>query len=811
MKFTLSWLKDHLDTDASLDTLVTTLSAIGLEVEGVEDSGKALGAFVVARITEAKPHPDADRLQVVKVEAGPKKPAVEVVCGAPNARAGLIGVFAPIGTYVPGSDITLVKRAVRGVTSNGMMCSAAELQLSDEADGIIELSEDFSDKIGTPYVAAAGLDDPVIDVAITPNRPDCTGVRGIARDLAAAGLGKLKPEPKLAKVEGKTSPSIKVALKFDAKTKDACPVFAARMITGVKNSKSPEWMQQRLRAVGLRPINALVDITNYVAHDRGRPLHVYDADKLKGTVHARMGKKGESFVALDGNAYDVDSEMCVIADDSGPLGLGGVIGGEASGATEETTNVLIESAWFSPLRTAATGRATGLITDARYRFERGVDPASVMPGLDLATHWILQLASGTPSKATVAGAVPEPKNVIEFDPDRVAKLTGLKVPAKNISARLKALGFQIDGKGNQLKVSVPSWRPDIHGPADLVEEVVRLEGLDDIPATPLPRQSGVAKPVLTGTQNRVRLTRRVLASRGMVECVTWSFIPEDRAKRFGGGLAELQLENPISIDLAAMRPSLLPGLLDALHRNHNRGFHDAALFEIGQTYSGAKPDQQHLLASGVRIGTATLAGSGRHWQGEGHDVGLYDVKADLSAALAAMRIDINNAQITRDAPEWYHPGRSGTVRLGPKRVLAHFGDIHPAILRDFDLDGPVAGFEVMIDNLPQEKKKSSRAKSPLPGSDLLPVHRDFAFVVDQGVDAADIIRAAEKAEKNLISGIKVFDVFSGGDLAKDNKKSIAIEVTLQPKDETLTDGDIETVSQSIIASVSNATGGVIRS
>ena len=811
MKFTLSWLKDHLETDAALDTILTTLSAIGLEVESVDDPGETLAAFTVARITGAKPHPDADRLQIVQVEAEPGKPTLEVVCGAPNARKGLIGVFAPIGTYVPGIDITLVKRAVRGVTSNGMMCSGAELQLSDDSDGILDLPAEMSAHIGKPYIEVAGLDDPVIDVAITPNRPDCTGVRGIARDLAAAGLGTLKPEPKLSKVEGQTDSKIKIALKFDAKTKDACPVFAARMVTGVKNTASPDWLQARLRAVGLRPINALVDVTNYVAHDRGRPLHVYDADTLTGTVHARMGKAGESFTALDDNDYAVDSSMCVIADNDGPLGLGGVIGGESSGATEATKNVLIESAWFSPTRTAATGRKTGLITDARYRFERGVDPASVLPGLDLATHWILKLCGGTPSKAAVAGTVPDPTRSISFDPAHVEQLTGVAVTTKDIKRILSDLGCEVTGKGKALTVVVPSWRPDIHGPADLVEEVVRIVGLDRIPATPLPRASGVATPVLTTNQRRTRRVRRVLASRGMVECVTWSFIPQAEAEHFGGGLPELQLANPISVELSTMRPSLVPGLLAALARNRNRGFQDAALYEVGQSYSGEKPEDQHLIAGGARIGSETLEGGGRHWRTPLVPVDVFDAKGDMAAALAAMGIDIGKAQITRDAPDWYHPGRSGTVRLGPKRILAQFGEIHPGTLRLFDLEGPVAAFEIFIDQLPAEKKKASRAKPALPINDLLPVRRDFAFVVDKSVEAGAILRAAAQVDKTLISEINVFDVFDGGALAKDHKKSVAIEVLLQPNDETLTEKAIEAVSEKIVSSVAKATGAVIRS
>lgn len=561
MKFTLSWLKDHLETDASLDQISTTLSAIGLEVDGIENLGEQLGAFRIAKVLEAKPHPDADRLQVLQVETEPGKPPLEVVCGAPNARAGMLGVFAPIGTYVPGSGITLEKRPVRGVVSNGMMCSAAEMELSDDSEGIIEVSEEFAGQVGTAYVAALGLDDPVIEVGLTPNRPDCTGVRGIARDLAAAGLGELKPEPKLGGVEGDYDCPVAIDLEFSEADADACPVFAGRYVRGVSNGPSPQWLQNRLKSVGLRPINALVDVTNYISYDRGRPLHVYDADKLTGGVRARLGREGESFLGLDGKTYVVDDTMCVIADDKGPLGLGGIMGGEDTGCTEATQNVLIESAWFDPLRTAATGRKTGLVTDARYRFERGVDPASVLPGLDLATDMILKLAGGTPSRANVAGKPPEPDVKIQFETARVAKLTGLELSDAAIKAILDALGCEVSGKGGKLTVKVPSWRPDIFGPADLVEEVVRIAGIDTVPSTPLPRMHGVARPVLTSNQSRVRRTRRTLAGRGLTEAITWSFITKEEAEAFGGGDETLTLANPISVEMSVMRPSLLPGCL----------------------------------------------------------------------------------------------------------------------------------------------------------------------------------------------------------------------------------------------------------
>lgn len=809
MKFTLSWLKDHLETKASLDEIVEKLSAIGLEVEEVVDPGAKLGAFRIAKIVEAKKHPNADKLQVVQVEVEPGKPLYEVVCGAPNARAGMVAVFAPIGTYVPGLDVTLVEKPVRGIVSNGMMCSAAELELADDSEGILDLPAEWADKVGERYIDVAGLNDPVIDVSLTPNRPDCTGVRGIARDLAAAGLGKLKPEPKLGPINETFDCGLSLAREFDDETADACPVFADRTVRGVKNGPSPDWLQNRLRAVGLRPINALVDVTNYISQDRGRPLHVYDANKIKGGIHVRLGKAGEKFLGLDGKEHEVDETMCVIADDNGVLGLGGVIGGEASGSTEQTTNVVIESAYFDPLRTASTGRKTGLVTDARYRFERGVDPASVMPGLDLATDMILKLCGGEPSKAKVAGKVPAKKTVIAFDPARVAKLTGLQLKDAEIKGILEKLGCELDAKGKTLKVTVPTWRPDIHGPADLVEEVVRIAGLDRVPPTPLARTAGIALPVLTDRQRRARRGRRALAARGLVEAVTWSFIQRSEAQAFGGGSDALELANPISSEMSSMRPSLLPGLLTAAQRNRNRGFADVALFELGQAYRGEAPEDQYLAASGVRTGTAKLSGSGRHWDGAAKDVDVFDAKADVFAVLASLGFDPAKAQVTRDAPKWYHPGRSGTLRLGPKVVLAHFGELHPATLKALDVAAPAVAFEVFLDALPPEKKKS-RAKPPLQAADLLPVTRDFAFVLDAGVPAGDVVRAALAADKALIESVSVFDVFEGGALREQGKKSLAIEVTLQPTSETLTDKEIEAISEKVIAAVKKATGGEIR-
>jgi phenylalanyl-tRNA synthetase beta chain len=807
MKFTLSWLKDHLDTEASLDQITTKLSSIGLEVEGVENPAEKLSPFTIARVVEAKPHPNADRLRVCRVETG--KGVVEVVCGAPNARTGMIGVFAPVGAFIPGTRITLDKRPVRGVVSNGMLVSERELELSDEHEGIIELDARHAADVGKRYIDVMGLDDPVIDAKLTPNRPDCTGVRGIARDLAAAGLGKLEAEPKLGTVEGSFDCPVDIRLEFSKDTADACPVFAGRYVRGVGNCPSPAWLQRRLTAVGLRPISVLVDITNYISLDRGRPLHVYDADKLKGAIRARLGKAGDRFLALDGKEYLIDAEMCVIADDSGALGLGGIIGGESSGCTAATKNVLIECAYFDPRRTAATGRRAGVQTDARYRFERGVDPAFVGPGLDLATDMILKLAGGTPSKARIAGAPPVRRTVIPFDLGRIEKLGGLKIKPAEARSILSALGFTISGKGNEVEaMTVPSWRPDLHGPADLVEEVLRIVGLDRVPGVPMPRLHGVTGAVLTESQRRARRARRLLAGRGLTEAITWSFIAREQARLFGGGAEALEIANPISVEMSSMRPGLLPGLLMAAQRNRNRGFADAALFELGQAYRGIEPGDQLLLASGIRMGSAQLVGHGRHWSGSARAADAFDVKADAMALLAALGLDIEKVQIARDAPGWFHPGHSGTVRLGPKLVLAHFGAFHPGVLKALDLAPPVAGFEVYLDALPTERRRS-RARPPLAAAHLLPVHRDFAFVLDESVAAADVIKAAASADKALIADVTVFDVFSGEALGV-GKKSLAVEVTLQPTDKTLTDAEIEAIAERIIARVRQATGGEIR-
>ena len=804
MKFTLSWLKDHLETDASLDEIVETLTMIGLEVEEVIDPSKKLAPFHIAKVLDAKPHPNADRLKVLTVDAGSGEP-LQIVCGAPNARAGLVGVLARPGDYVPGIDVTLSVGKIRDVESFGMMCSERELELSDEHNGIIDLPEDAP--VGASYAAWAGLDDPVIDIAITPNRSDCLGVHGVARDLAATGLGKLI-EPRREPVHGDGPCPVSVTLAF-GDTPSLCPAFGLRLVKGVKNGPSPKWMQQRLIAIGLRPINALVDITNYMTYDRGRPLHVFDAAKVAGNLVVRRGRAGEKILALDGKEYAVDPSMCVIADDKGLESIAGVMGGELSGCSEETTDVLIESALWEPINIAQTGRKLGLNSDARYRFERGVDPAFMIQGLEEATRLVVDMCGGTASDMEIAGEVPDHDHIVDFPLAEVKRLSGLEVSPAEIKVFLTRLGFWVSGTGSIWKVAVPSWRPDIEGKADLVEEVVRIVGVDKVPTTPLPRLDTVGRQVLTTGQIRRNKARRMLAARGLNEAVTWSFIPHAHATLFGGGQDEVVLANPISSDMSDMRPSLIPGLLSAAQRNADRGNGDVALFEVGQVFLSDKPEDQKMVATGVRRGTAVMTGAGRHWSGSAPTVSVYDAKADAIAALEAIGAPTGNLQVFAEASDWYHPGRSGTLRLGPKNVLASFGEMHPKVLKALDVEGPIVAFEVHLDAVPQPKGKSGRSKGALAISGLTPVRRDFAFVVDEDIEAEKLLRAARSADKALIQNVNVFDIYRGTGVPE-GKKSIAIDVTLQPVEKTLTEEDIEAIAGKIVAGVEKATGGTLR-
>lgn len=806
MKFTLSWLKDHLETTASFDEIVETLTRIGLEVEGVEDKAKTLAPYTIAYVISAEQHPNADRLRVCMVDTGAGSP-IQVVCGAPNARTGMKSVFAPPGTYIPGKNITLGVGTIRGVESAGMLCSAAELEISEDHDGIIDLPEDAP--VGTAYASYAGLDDPVIEINLTPNRPDCTSIYGIARDLAAAGLGTLKSADVPA-IQGKGACPVSVTLDLSGEDAKLCPAFALRLVRGVKNGPSPEWMQRRLLAIGLRPINALVDITNYVTFDRGRPLHVFDAKKVKGNLTVRRAKDGEEVLALDGRTYKLDSGTVVIADENGVESIAGIMGGEHSGSDEGTTDVLIESALWDPLNIAQTGRKHGIITDARYRFERGIDPAFTVPGLDLATKMVIDLCGGEASEAVVAGQVPDTARVIEFPYAEVPRLSGLDVKPAESEEILKKLGFGIQGSGERVSVTPPSWRPDIEGKADLVEEVIRIAGVDRIEPVPLPRlEATVAKPILTLIQKRTRLARRSLAVRGLVEAVTWSFISKDEAELFGGGDARLALANPIAAELSDMRPSLLPGLLKAAQRNADRGLGDVALFEVGQTFASDEPEGQSIKAAAVRRGTARAEGVGRHWNGGAESVDAFDAKADVLALLATLGIPAGGLQIVAGGPAWFHPGRSGTLQFGPKNIVGAFGEVHPKILKALDLKGPLVAFELNLDALPPPKAKPTKMKAKLTLPDFQPLTRDFAFVVGRDVAAGDIVKAAQGAERGLIVGVDVFDIYEGTGIDPD-KKSVAIAVTLQPTEKTLTDVEIEAVSSKIVAEVSKKTGAVLR-
>ncbi|KRR23556.1 phenylalanine--tRNA ligase subunit beta [Bradyrhizobium retamae] len=801
MKFTLSWLKEHLDTDEPLEKLADKLTMIGLEVESIEDKAKALAPFSIARVISAEQHPNADRLRVCMVDTGNGAAPVQVVCGAPNARAGLVSVFSPPGTFIPGKNITLGVGTIRGVESRGMLCSAAELQLSEDHDGIMELPVDAP--IGKGYAEWAGLGDPVLEINLTPNRQDCTGVHGIARDLSAADMGKLI-DPGIRPVKGEFPCPVKVTVE-DA---TLCPGFALRLVRGVKNGPSPEWLQKRLTAIGLRPINALVDITNFMTYDRARPLHVFDASKVTGNLTVRRAKEGESLLALDGRTYTLDPSICVISDEHGVESLAGIMGGETSGCDENTTDVLIESALWNEINIAQTGRKLGINSDARYRFERGVDPAFMVPGLELATKMVMELCGGTPSETVVVGNAFGDDRIIDFPLSEVKRLAGIEVPLVEMRRILGHLGFMVAGNGPVVKVAVPSWRTDAHGKADIVEEIVRIVGVDKVPMAPFERGDEARKPVLTTIQLRTRRAKRALAARGMVEAVTWSFISKPHAEMFGGGQAELVLANPIASDLSDMRPSLLPGLVAAAQANANRGCSDVALFEVGQIFKGDKPENQFVAASGVRHGFASSNGMGRHWSGSAQTDAL-DAKADAFAVLAAAGAPMQALQIVPGGPAWLHPGRSGTIQIGPQNVLGYFGELHPRTLEALGADGPMIAFEVILDRIPDAKKKPTRAKPLLELSAFQPVSRDFAFIVDRAVKAGDIVRAAQGADRKLITDVAVFDVYEGKGIDP-AKKSIAIAVTIQPREKTLTDQEIDAVAAKIVAEVTKKTGGTLR-
>ena len=799
MKFTLAWLKDHLETTRSLDDILHALTGLGLEVEGVEDRAKTLAPFIVGHVVSAEQHPNADRLRVCVVDTGAAK--IQVVCGAPNAHAGMKGVFAPPGTHIPGTGVDLKKGVIRGVESGGMLCSARELGLGEDHDGIIELPLDTP--VGVSAASVLGVADPVIDVSITPNRGDCLGVRGIARDLAAAGYGALKPLP-VGTVKGTFANPVKVELRLSGEAANACPLFVARVIRHVKNGPSPDWLQKRLLAVGLRPISALVDITNYFAIDRARPLHVFDADTLAGHLHVRLSKAGEQLAALNGKSYELDDAMTVIADDDGVLSLGGVIGGESSGCTESTRTVVLESALFDPVRTAATGRKLGIESDARYRFERWVDPAGTIAGMEAATQMILELCGGEAGEPQIVGTVPETTKQVTLRPDRVHHLGGVDLPLDESARILRALGFAVEQTAAGLRTVTPSWRSDVSLEADLVEEILRVHGYDKVPQTSFVRLGSLPRAVMTPAQRRGRDVKRALAARGLSEAVTYSFTAEAHAALFGPVPASLKLANPISADLAVMRPSPVATLLAAAARNADRGQINHGLFEVGPAYRDETPAGQLLAAGGLRVGETNL----RHWLARPRAVDAFDAKADALAALAAAGAPATALQVTTDAPGWFHPGRSGTLRLGPN-VLGHFGEVHPKVLRAFDIKAPVVAFEAYLNRVPEAKAKG-RGRGAFNPSPFQAVERDFAFLVAATASAEAILRAARGADKALIDDVSLFDVYEGKGI-EPGKKSVAISVRLQPVTATLTDAEIEAVSQKIVAQVIKATGGSLRS
>ena len=795
MKFTLGWLKEYLDTNATVAEIGEKLTSLGLELESIEDRAAVFKDFKVAHIVEAKQHPDADRLKVLIVDTGDEK--LQVVCGAPNARSGMKGIFAPDGSFIPGTGAMLKKSSIRGQESNGMMVSEREMGLSDEHNGIIDLPSET--KIGTPFAEIFGLGDPAIDIAVTPNRADCAGVRGVARDLAASGIGELKPL-NTTQVKGTFKNSVTITLETAS-----CPHFAGRYIRNVKNGPSPDWLVQRLKAVGLRPISALVDITNYFSLSLCRPLHVFDADKLNGNITVRPAKRGETLDALNDKTYTLEDGMTVVCDELGLLGLGGIMGGKSTSVSDDTVNVYIEAAYFDPFTTAKTGRALEIISDARYRFERGIDPAFTETGMELATRMVLDLCGGEASEVFVTGQAPVIGNSVSFDPAYTEKLSGVKIDVDSQLSILRQLGFEIDGKVAPFTVKAPSWRGDIMGRADLVEEITRVYGFDHIPALSLHSENAVPVSAETTNYMRSRKARTALASRGFHESVTWSFMKRDVAALFGSNdNPALALTNPISSDLSQMRPSILPNLIEAAQKNADRALGDLALFEVGPIYVGIDPDAQRTVAAGIRFG----ARGPRHWSGveASRMSDALDAKADALAALEAAGAPASNLQVSRDAPAYYHPGRSGSLRLGAN-VLGYFGEIHPAVLETLDVKAPVAGFEVFLGSFPAPKKKGT-TRPPLTLSPFQPVSRDFAFVLDDKIDTETMIRAARGADK-MIDRVEIFDVYQGKGVA-DGKKSVAVNVIIQPKDATLTDAQIESIAKRIVEAVTAKCGAILR-
>ena len=798
MKFTRDWLFDHLETDRSLDEILDALPMLGLEVESYDDRA-SLAPFTIAEVMSAEQHPDADRLRVCMVNTGSGDP-VQVVCGAPNARAGMKGVFAAAGTYVPGIDLVLKAGNIRGQDSNGMLCSEREMMISDEHDGIIEMPADAP--VGARFAAVTGLDDPIIEIAITPNRADCLGVRGVARDLAAAGYGTLKPLDTSAH-EGSFDSPVTWRLDLDGAA-HLCPLITGIAFRDVTNGPSPDWMARRLTAIGQRPISALVDITNYVMFDLGRPLHAYDMDKIHGgELVVRQADGGEHFAALNEKTYEMEAGMITIGDAEGVDDLAGVMGGERTGVSDDTTGMFLEIAVFDPISVATTGRKLNLNSDARYRFERGLDSESPIWAAGHIARMVTEICGGTASVPVTMGPGVDWKRSIFLAAGKVESLSGMIIEAAEQQRILEALGFTVTAVDGGFDVAPPSWRGDIDGAADLVEEIARIRGFDHLPMDHLPRQDVVAKPSLSPAQARLFRLRRALATRGLMEAVTFSFLSADDAARFDGGADSLKLVNPISADLSVMRPSILPNLLSAAARNQDRGEPDAAMFEIGPVFLGDAPEDQRTAATGMRHGGTAP----REWHGSARTIDVFDARADAEAALAALGVKLAGVQVKAEGPGCFHPGRRGQLIQG-RTVLASFGELHPEIAEAFGLRSRVVGFEIHTDDVPMPRFKGP-AKQLLSLSVYQPVTRDFAFIVDMGVSAGDILKAVKSGAGPLLSDMRVFDIYEGANIGA-GKKSVAVTITLTPTKATLTEEEIESISAEIVKIVGKNCGATLR-
>ena len=795
MKFSYSWLTEHLKTNAHFEEIEKKLTSIGLEVEDIQDTGKAYQDFIVGQVLEEKKHPNADKLKLCKVDIGKEK--VDVVCGAPNVEKGMKVVYAPVGSTIPVNQMKIKAAKIRGVESFGMMCSEYELGISNEHDGIIRLEE--KETIGRSFSEIYGLNDIVIEIGITPNRQDCLGVKGIARDLASAGMGELL-ERKISREKG----SFKSPIKIEIQDNKICSAFAGRYFRNVKNTESPEWLKNKLKSIGLRPISALVDITNFVMYDENRPLHVYDADKIDGKIIVRTANDGESFLALDEKDYHLKNGMCVIADEKKVLGLGGIMGGESTGCSTETKNVLLESALFDEINTAKTGRNLSILSDARYRFERGIDPNSTLKGIDLATQLILEICGGECSEVELAGNIKENKNEVSTSSSYISRRLGFEVSDKELISILSSLGIETSQTGDVIKCLIPSWRQDIHGEADISEEVIRIKGYENIPTSNIRLKSKINKNILNYAQKKLMKARHFIASIEYDELVTFSFTDSKNCEVFGD-INKLKIVNPISEELDILRPNLLPNLLQAIKKNKNRNFDSFSIFEIGSQYRSTSPEDQLNVACGIKSGIKTE----KSWKNIQTEFDIYDVKQDLTSLIDYLMPGNKKISVSNDCPSWYHPGRSGSIKINNSIIAGYFGELHPRVANQFKIKNKTNIFELYLDELPNTEKKTTN-KPVLNLSDFQIVTRDFAFVIDKKVKSEEVVTSAFKVDKELIRNVEIFDLFEDDSLGKD-KKSIAIKVTLQSNEKTLAENDISEISSKIIESVEKSTSGTVRS